>query len=190
MAALLVAFVFSCLCLTSEGFAPRLGLTRKITAAYGKPFERNEAWAKELGLEPGYGGYWPGDPNAPKYKVTVRSKKTGLEYVAMVPRDRYMFFVFEEQGIDLPIVNKERMCRQGCCTQCTFKVIEGTYKMDTPLGLLKEMRQQGNALSCCAYPLSDIVCELQSEDEMYLKQWSEGFEGGGVEWGGFFLDED
>lgn len=141
-------------------------------------------------MEPGYGGFWPGDPNAKKHKVTVRSKLTGQEYVCMVPEDRYMFFVFEEEGVDLPIINKERMCRQGCCTQCTFKVIEGEYKMDTPLGLLKEMRQAGNCLSCCAYPRSDIVCELQSEDEMYIKQWSEGFEGGGVQWGGFLPDDD
>ena len=64
-------------------------------------------------MEPGYGGFWPGDPNAKRHKVTVRSKATGQEYVCMVPEDRYMFFVFEEEGIDLPIINKERMCRQG-----------------------------------------------------------------------------
>jgi hypothetical protein len=34
------------------------------------------------------------------------------------------------------------------------------------------------------------VCQLQDEDEMYIKQWSEGFEGGGKEWGGVFMDED
>jgi ferredoxin len=82
------------------------------------------------------------------------------------------------------------MCRQGCCTICTFKVLDGEYKMDTPLGLLKDMRNKGYALSCCSYPRSDLVCELQSEDEMYIRQWSEGFEGGGVEWGGFLPEDD
>ena len=33
--------------------------------------------------------------------------------------------------------------------------------MDAPLGLLKDFRDQGYALTCCAYPRADIVCELQ-----------------------------
>ena len=58
------------------------------------------------------------------------------------------------------------MCRQGCCTICTAKIInDGKVKMDTPLGLLKDMRDEGYFLTCCAYPKSDIVCELQDEGE-------------------------
>ena len=151
---------------------------------------RGAEWARQRGMEPGYGGIWPGNPDAKKYKVTVKSKKTGEEFTAMVPNDRYIYFYFEEQGIDLPIINQARMCRQGCCTICTAKVEEGKVKMDAPLGLLKDFRDKDFALTCCSYPRSDIVCVLQDEDEMYVRQWSEGFEGGGVEWGGFFLDED
>jgi hypothetical protein len=55
--------------------------------------------------------------------------------------------------------------------------------MDAPLGLLKEFREKNYMLTCCAYPKSDIVCELQDEDETYIKQWADGFEGGGIEWG-------
>ena len=141
-------------------------------------------------MVPGFGGVWPGDPNAKQYKVTVRSKHTEVEFTCMVPEDRYIALKFEEEGIDLPIWNKERMCRQGCCTICAVKIIDGNFKMDAPLGLLKEMRDKGYALSCCTYPRSDLVIELQREDEMYIKQWSEGFEGGGVEWGGFLPEED
>eukprot|EP01038_Epipyxis_sp_PR26KG_P012747 gene12747-17089_t len=151
---------------------------------------RSEEWAKLRGLTPGYGGYWPGDENAPKYNVTIISKKTNERFTSMVPRDRYIFFYFEEQGIDLPIINKVRMCRQGCCTICTAKIETGKIKMDAPLGLLKDFREQGYALTCCAYPRSDVVCFLQDEDEMYVRQWSESFEGGGVEWGGFLPEDD
>jgi len=150
-------------------------------------------WARERGLEPGYGGIWPGNPDAKKYSVTFKSKKEpGKEYTLMVPSDRYIYFYFEEKGIELPIVNKPRMCRQGCCTICTAKITNdgGKVKMDAPLGLLKEFRDKNYALTCCSFPRSDLICELQDEDETYIKQWSEGFEGGGVEWGGFFLDED
>lgn len=31
---------------------------------------------------------------------------------------------------------------------------------------------------------------MQDEDEVYLKQWGETFEGGGVEWGGFLPEDD
>ena len=34
-------------------------------------------------------------------------------------------------------------------------------------------------IASIAYPRSDMVIELQDEDEMYVKQWSEGFEGVG-----------
>ena len=48
----------------------------------------------------------------------------------------------------------------------------------------------GYCLTCATYPRSDLILELQDEDETFIKQWSEGFEGGGVEWGGVFMDED
>lgn len=151
---------------------------------------RSEEWAKERGMEPGVGGYWPGDPNAKTYKVTIRDKKTNQEYVQQVPEDRYIYFHYEDQEVELPIINRVRMCRQGCCTICTAKVVEGKVKMDAPLGLLKEFRSKGYALTCVAYPRSDLVLELQDEDEMYVRQWSEGFEGGGVQWGGFLPEDD
>jgi hypothetical protein len=69
--------------------------------------------------------------------------------------------------------------------------------MDSPLGLLKQFRYKRNddkdakyVLMCCTYPKSDLILDIQGEDEMYVRQWSEGFEGGGVEWGGFLPDDD
>ena len=150
----------------------------------------SEEWAAERGMEPGFGGVWPGNPDAKKYKVTVISRKTNETFTAQVANDRYVYYAFEEERKQLPIVNSHKMCRQGCCTICAAKVIEGKVKMDAPLGLLKELRGQNYGLLCCSMPRSDIVVELQDEDEMYIRQWSEDFEGGGVEWGGFFLDED
>lgn len=156
----------------------------------GKKFLRDEEWAKKRGMVPGFGGLWQGDPNAEKFKVTIKSKKAGEEYTCLVPKDRYIFYVFEEEGIDLPLPLKERMCRQGCCTICSMKVVEGKSKMDAPLGLLKELREEGYTLTCCTYPKSDMVLEMLEEDQIFIKQWSEGFEGGGVEWGGFLPEED
>lgn len=147
-------------------------------------------WAKQRGLEPGVGGFWPGNPNAKKFKVTIKCPKSGREFTEMVPEDRYIFFYFEEMGHDLPMVNKERMCRQGCCTTCTVKILEGKIKLESALGISKKFRQDGYALSCCAYPLTDVVCELQDEDELYVKQFGESFKTGSVEWGGFIPEDD
>eukprot|EP00597_Dinobryon_sp_UTEXLB2267_P001859 CAMPEP_0170070194 /NCGR_PEP_ID=MMETSP0019_2-20121128/8583_1 /TAXON_ID=98059 /ORGANISM="Dinobryon sp., Strain UTEXLB2267" /LENGTH=181 /DNA_ID=CAMNT_0010278423 /DNA_START=1910 /DNA_END=2455 /DNA_ORIENTATION=+ len=176
---------------------------------------------------PGFGGYWPGNPDAKKYNVTIMLPKSadGSQKPAlslMVPEDRYIYFYFEEMGISLPFFNAQRMCRQGCCTICTAKVLnskpneieepfnnKAKVKMDSPLGLLKQFRYTNTevkpskagdeinpellsrfVLTCCTCPRSDMLLQLQGEDEMYIRQWSEGFEGGGVQWGGFLPDDD
>ncbi|CAM9888393.1 unnamed protein product [Ascophyllum nodosum] len=92
--------------------------------------------------------------------------------------------------MDVPFINKKRMCRQGCCTTCAVKVLEGKVKSEGALGLVKDLRQEGYTLTCCSYPISDLVLELQEEDEVYIRQFGESFEGGGVEWGGFLPEED
>jgi ferredoxin len=118
-----------------------------------------------------------------------------------VPEDRYLYWQFEEDGLDqtIPVINKKKMCRNGCCTTCAMKVVgyekggsneNAKFKMEGSLGLLKDLRQEGWILSCCTLPKSDLRLELQEEDEVYVRQWSEGFEGGGVEWGGFLPEDD
>lgn len=123
-------------------------------------------------------------------QVTVVDPRTKTNYTMDVPEDRYIFFAFEDSGVDLPMVNGKRMCRNGCCTTCAVKMKEGKVKMEAALGLLRDMKNKGYALSCCSLPRSDIVCELQDEDEVYVRQWGETFESGGVEWGGFLPEDD
>lgn len=50
---------------------------------------------------------------------------------ADVPEDRYLFHATEESGVDIPIINKKKMCRQGCCTTCAVKVLEGKVNLST-----------------------------------------------------------
>ncbi|CAM9458371.1 unnamed protein product [Discosporangium mesarthrocarpum] len=152
-------------------------------------------WAGEE-VEAGFGGVWPGDPNAKTHRVDHDRQvtvvdKAGEEVAAMdVPVDRYIYFAFEEADIDVQIHNQKRMCRNGCCTVCATKVKEGKVKMEGALGLLKELKRDGYALTCCSYPRSDLTLQLQDEDEVYIRQWGETFEGGGVEWGGFLPEDD
>ena len=69
-------------------------------------------------------------------------------------------------GIELPVVNRERMCRQGCCTICTGKIVNeisegvrGKVKQDAPLGLLKDFREKG-MFHCSFFLISYIVTIL------------------------------
>lgn len=41
-------------------------------------------------------------------------------------------------------------------------------KAEGALGLLKELKQEGYALTCCSYPKSDLVVQLQEEDDVSL----------------------
>lgn len=102
-----------------------------------------------------------------------------------VPEDRYIWHSMTDAGADLPA-----SCRNGCCTTCAVKISSGELVQREALGLLKDMRSQGYALLCVSYPRSDIECVLQDEDEVYVKQFGESFEGGGVEWGGVMPEEE
>lgn len=52
--------------------------------------------------------------------------KAGEEVAKVeVPVDRYVYFATEDAEVDVPIINKKRMCRNGCCTTCAVKVLEG-----------------------------------------------------------------
>lgn len=41
-------------------------------------------------------------------------------------------------------------------------------KQEGALGLLKDLKQEGYALTCCSYPKSDLVVRLQEEDDVSL----------------------
>jgi ferredoxin len=154
------------------------------------PSLRSDEWARQRGYEPGFGGVWKGDPNAPKFNVTIVSKQTHETFSSMVPNDRYIYSYFEEKEIDVPFINRVKMCRQGCCTVCAVRVVEGKVEMEGGLGLLKELKEKGFTLSCCSLPRSDVLCELQEEDFVYSKQFGEPFASGGVKWGGVLPEED
>lgn len=57
--------------------------------------------------------------------------KDGEQMAEMdVPVDRYIYFATEDAGVDVPIVNKHKMCRNGCCTTCAAKVLEGKVRVE------------------------------------------------------------
>jgi ferredoxin len=119
--------------------------------------------------------------------VTVRDHRNGSNavHVLHVPEDRYIWHVMEEENIELPA-----SCRNGCCTTCAVRIESGVVEQGEALGLLKEMRDVGYALLCVSYARSDLTCSLQSEDEVYDRQFGSSFESGGIEWGGVMPEDD
>lgn len=127
----------------------------------------------------------PGDPYARKYRVTIRNHKTGECYVRYVPTDRYIWWSFLEQGVELP-----SSCVNGCCTTCAGRIVSGRIEQPLALGLLQEMKNKRYALLCVSYPKSDVEVLLQEPDEVYCQQFGDSFESGGVEYGGVIPEDD
>lgn len=68
---------------------------------------------------------------SPLAQVTYVNKEEEVVAEMDVPCDRYIHYAFEDAEVDIPIINRARMCRNGCCTTCAVKVKEG--KVSNPL---------------------------------------------------------
>lgn len=76
------------------------------------------------------------------HQVTFVNKEGESVASVDVPVDRYIFFAAEDANVDVPIVNKRRMCRNGCCTTCAVKVLEGKVSASQQLEWI---------VSCCSF---------------------------------------
>jgi ferredoxin len=57
-------------------------------------------------------------------------------------------------------------CRMGSCGMCCARLVEGRVDQSRQIFLSDEQIEQGYVLMCQAQPLSDVVVELCSEDEI------------------------
>lgn len=126
----------------------------------------------------------PTHPMARTHTVTVHHRQTGRIYTVEVPEDRYILQAAESQGVDLPFA-----CRNGACTTCAVRLLEGEVEQPEAMGLSPDLRERGYALLCVSYPRSNIQAETQDEDEVYELQFGRYFGKGKVR-RGLPLDED
>jgi ferredoxin len=125
-------------------------------------------WGDAAGFGSGEG---PTAGDAPLHRVVIRDPHYGnATFDIQVPEDRYVLFEAEAQGLALPYA-----CRMGCCTACAVRVLEGALEQPQALGVSAELRAQGYALMCVAYPTADCVVETVSEDEIYERQFGAAF---------------
>ncbi len=118
------------------------------------------------------------------YNIRICHRQANQEYNLSVPDDQYILHSAEEQGYELPF-----SCRNGACTTCAVRVVEGEIHQPEAMGLSPELQKRGYALLCVSYPCSDLVVETQDEDEVYELQFGRYFGGGKVKIG-LPLEED
>jgi len=98
---------------------------------------------------------------ANSYQVKLFNKAEGIDQTVEVPEDRYILETAEEQGMTLPY-----SCRQGVCSTCTVKMIEGKVDQSEGSYLSEEQIAKGYVLICIAHPQANCVFETHKEEEV------------------------
>ena len=119
-----------------------------------------------------------GNPSAESHPITVHWRQAGRTITHQVPAGAYILRSFEEQGDPLPF-----SCRNGCCTACAVRVLQGSIDQREALGLSKDLRRQGYGLLCVARATGPLEVETQDEDEVYELQFGRHFGRGKVRQG-------
>jgi ferredoxin len=99
---------------------------------------------------------------------TVELQHQGSTHTLQVPDDQTILAVAQAAGLDLP-----NSCNAGICTTCAAQVTEGTVDQPDAMGVSPELRAQGYALLCVAYPRSDLKIETDKEDTVYQLQFGQ-----------------
>lgn len=118
------------------------------------------------------------------FTVHIRDRNQEKDYEIKAASDRYILESAELQGVKLPFA-----CRNGACTTCAVRVINGDLHQPEAMGLSVELQRQGYALLCVSYPRAELWVETQDEDEVYEQQFGRYFGKGPVR-RGLPLDEE
>ncbi len=118
------------------------------------------------------------------HPITIHWRQTDQVITHAVPEGDYILRSFEQQGDPIPF-----SCRNGCCTTCAVRVLEGEIDQREALGLSRELRAKGYGLLCVARSTGPLVVETQDEDEVYELQFGRFFGRGKVK-AGLPLDEE
>ena len=101
-----------------------------------------------------------------EYNIKVElDKKT---FTFLCPEDKDIITAARDVGIDLP-----SSCCSGVCTSCASMIRDGSVDQEDAMGLNEDLKENGFALLCVAYPKSDlhIIIGDDVEEDLYNNQF-------------------
>ena len=101
-----------------------------------------------------------------EHKIKIELEKKTYNFSC--PEDQDIVSAAQSNGIDLP-----SSCCSGVCTSCASMVIDGSVEQDNAMGLNDDLKENGFALLCVAYPKSDlhIIIGDEVENNLYDNQF-------------------
>jgi len=99
---------------------------------------------------------------------TVEIQHQGATTTLTVPENQTVLEAAQASGLDLPY-----SCSAGVCTTCAAQILAGTVDQNDGMGISPEIREQGYALLCVAYPRSDLKIETEKEEVVYHLQFGQ-----------------
>jgi ferredoxin len=112
------------------------------------------------GVEPDDSGCEGGANADDSYEVELDHQ--GETISVTVDEDQPVLDAAEDNGLDLPY-----SCREGQCTSCVGKLIEGDLDQSRGTALDPMQKEDGFALLCVACPESDCRIETDAQDDMF-----------------------
>ncbi|MHC5746293.1 MAG: 2Fe-2S iron-sulfur cluster-binding protein [Nostoc sp.] len=95
------------------------------------------------------------------YKIQLMNEEEGINQTVDVPEDEYILSTAEIEGMELPY-----SCRQGVCSTCTGKLVDGSVDQSEQSYLDDEQIAQGYVLICIAHPTSDCTIITHKQEEI------------------------
>ncbi|MBD2308976.1 2Fe-2S iron-sulfur cluster binding domain-containing protein [Chroococcidiopsis sp. FACHB-1243] len=96
------------------------------------------------------------------YKIRLMNEAEGIDQTVDVPEDAYILETAEtDGGLELPY-----SCRQGVCSTCTGKLVEGSVDQSEGSYLDDDKIAEGYVLICIAHPTSDCTITTHKEEEV------------------------
>ena len=98
----------------------------------------------------------------------VQASLDGTIHSFVCRADQTVLAAAEAAGVPLP-----SSCCSGVCTTCAAKLTSGSVHQPDAMGVKAELREQGYALLCVSYPLSDLQLLAGQEDALYEAQFGQ-----------------